>query len=162
MHVRILQFLSLAKSGGYDLPISSGSAEVSCGTESGDQLRPAFTLIFAITLSHNLNEAFCLQVRCRKTPEEVAMNLQQLRDQEAAFFAGHADLSARKSDMGSVALANRLDSIQRNLLTKTDIIATLITKVQQVPQSRAALLSMLSLTDYFKPGLCLPPPLTVP
>ncbi len=137
---------------------------MSCGTESGDQLRLAFTLNFATTLFHNLNGAFCLQVRCRKTSasEEVAMNLQQLRDQEAAFFAGHADLSARKSDMGSVALANRLDSIQRNLLTKTDIIATLITKVQQVPQSRAALLSMLSLTDYFKPGLCLPPPLTVP
>jgi len=43
--------------------------------------------------------------------------------------------------MGSVALANRLDSIQRNLLTKTDIIATLITKVQRVSQSRAALLA---------------------
>lgn len=88
------------------------------------------------------------------------MNLQQLRDQEAAFFAGHADLSARKSDMGSVALANRLDSIQRNLLTKTDIIATLIAKVQQVPQSRAAAAS--NAVDYFKTGLCLPPPLRVP
>jgi len=66
------------------------------------------------------------QVLCRNTnsAEQRDMSLQQLQEQEAAFFAGHSELSARKVDMGSVALAERLDHIQRTLLTKTDIIPT--------------------------------------
>lgn len=72
------------------------------------------------------------QVLCRNTnnKEEAKMSLAQLQQQEAAFFSGHPELRARSADMGSVALADRLDTIQRDLLTKTDIISTLIDKVR--------------------------------
>lgn len=66
----------------------------------------------------------CPQVKCRNTnvDAEISMTLLELQQSEQEFFASHPELQ-HVPGMGSVALANALDEIQKDLLFKTDVIA---------------------------------------